>query len=151
MVLTIIFSKCRHFFSEEQTHTFLSTPVGCYPSFPFVFQEYDEEWGRKIQSEKFRFYNNQWLEMVESRQADECEPYLYDNDDRTDLFYSAGEGRACSVPVLLVIAFITCVCVTSTQYVCTSSSCLLSGLKLACRSHHVEVHGLFSFTNTEAF
>lgn len=28
--------------------------------------------------------------MVESRQADESEPYLYDNDDRTDLFYSAG-------------------------------------------------------------
>nr|XP_019956858.1 PREDICTED: kinesin-associated protein 3 [Paralichthys olivaceus] len=52
--------------------------------------EYDEEWGRKIQSEKFRFHNNQWLEMVESRQADESETYLYDNDnDRTDLFYSA--------------------------------------------------------------
>lgn len=29
--------------------------------------------------------------MVESRQVDEAEPYLYDNDnDRTDLFYSAG-------------------------------------------------------------
>lgn len=60
----------------------------------FIFQEYDEEWGRKIQSEKFRFHNNQWLEMVESRQADESEPYLYDNDnDRTDLFYSAGTIR----------------------------------------------------------
>ncbi|XP_041849149.1 kinesin-associated protein 3-like [Melanotaenia boesemani] len=55
-----------------------------------IIAEYDEEWGRKIQSEKFRFHNNQWLEMVESRQADEPEPYLYDNDnDRTDLFYSA--------------------------------------------------------------
>ncbi|XP_034038856.1 kinesin-associated protein 3-like isoform X2 [Thalassophryne amazonica] len=54
-----------------------------------IIAEYDEEWGRKIQSEKFRFHNNQWLEMVESRQADEAEPYLYDNDDRTDLFYSA--------------------------------------------------------------
>ncbi|KAM9323165.1 kinesin-associated protein 3-like [Pholidichthys leucotaenia] len=54
-----------------------------------IIAEYDEEWGRKIQSEKFRFHNNQWLEMVESRQVDECEPYLYDNDDRTDLFYSA--------------------------------------------------------------
>ncbi|KAG7276181.1 hypothetical protein CRUP_030605 [Coryphaenoides rupestris] len=52
--------------------------------------EYDEEWGRKIQSEKFRFHNNQWLDMVESRQAEEVEPYLYDNDnDHTDLFYSA--------------------------------------------------------------
>lgn len=55
-----------------------------------IIAEYDEEWGRKIQSEKFRFHNNQWLEMVESRQVDESEPYLYDNDnDRTDLFYSA--------------------------------------------------------------
>ncbi|CAJ1087362.1 kinesin-associated protein 3-like [Xyrichtys novacula] len=55
-----------------------------------IIAEYDEEWGRKIQSEKFRFHNNQWLEMVESRQADESEPYFYDNDnDRTDLFYSA--------------------------------------------------------------
>uniref|UniRef100_A0AAQ5ZYR5 Kinesin-associated protein 3b n=1 Tax=Amphiprion ocellaris TaxID=80972 RepID=A0AAQ5ZYR5_AMPOC len=55
-----------------------------------IIAEYDEEWGRKIQSEKFRFHNNQWLEMVESRQADDSEPYLYDNDnDRTDLFYSA--------------------------------------------------------------
>ncbi|CAB1419795.1 unnamed protein product [Pleuronectes platessa] len=55
-----------------------------------IIAEYDEEWGRKIQSEKFRFHNNQWLEMVESRQADESETYLYDNDnDRADLFYSA--------------------------------------------------------------
>ncbi|KAF0047421.1 hypothetical protein F2P81_001054 [Scophthalmus maximus] len=55
-----------------------------------IIAEYDEEWGRKIQSEKFRFHNNQWLEMVESRQADESETYLYDNDnDRTDLFYTA--------------------------------------------------------------
>ncbi|RVE62035.1 hypothetical protein OJAV_G00173320 [Oryzias javanicus] len=53
-----------------------------------IIAEYDEEWGRKIQSEKFRFHNNQWLEMVESRQADEPEPYLYDNE-RTNLFYSA--------------------------------------------------------------
>ncbi|KAM4624030.1 kinesin-associated protein 3-like isoform 2-T2 [Polymixia lowei] len=53
-----------------------------------IIAEYDEEWGRKIQSEKFRFHNNQWLEMVESRQAEDAEPYLYDND-RTDLFYSA--------------------------------------------------------------
>ncbi|XP_029930333.1 kinesin-associated protein 3-like isoform X1 [Myripristis murdjan] len=53
-----------------------------------IIAEYDEEWGKKIQSEKFRFHNNQWLEMVESRQADEAEQYLYD-DNRTDLFYSA--------------------------------------------------------------
>uniref|UniRef100_A0A4W6E8F3 Kinesin-associated protein 3b n=1 Tax=Lates calcarifer TaxID=8187 RepID=A0A4W6E8F3_LATCA len=59
-----------------------------------IIAEYDEEWGGKIQSEKFRFHNNQWLEMVESRQADESETYLYDNDnDRTDLFYSAGTHK----------------------------------------------------------
>lgn len=56
-----------------------------------VFQEYDEEWGSKIQREKFRLHNNQWLEMVENRQVDESDPYLYDNDnDRIDLYYSAG-------------------------------------------------------------
>lgn len=56
-----------------------------------LFQEYDEEWGSKIQREKFRLHNNQWLEMVENRQVDESDPYLYDNDnDRLDLFYSAG-------------------------------------------------------------
>uniref|UniRef100_A0A3P8WUU3 Kinesin-associated protein 3b n=1 Tax=Cynoglossus semilaevis TaxID=244447 RepID=A0A3P8WUU3_CYNSE len=55
-----------------------------------IIAENDEEWGRRIQSEKFRFHNNQWLEMVESRQADETETYLYDNDnERADLFYSA--------------------------------------------------------------
>lgn len=58
--------------------------------FYFIFQEYDEEWGSKIQREKFRLHNNQWLEMVENRQVDESDPYLYDNDDRIDLFYSAG-------------------------------------------------------------
>ncbi|KAL7849278.1 hypothetical protein SRHO_G00209010 [Serrasalmus rhombeus] len=54
--------------------------------------EYDEEWGRKIQSEKFRWHNSQWLEMVESRQMDEAEPYLYGDDpdglEQADLFYS---------------------------------------------------------------
>uniref|UniRef100_A0A7N8WQM5 Kinesin-associated protein 3-like n=1 Tax=Mastacembelus armatus TaxID=205130 RepID=A0A7N8WQM5_9TELE len=57
-----------------------------------IIAEYDEEWGRKIQSEKFRFHNNQWLEMVESRQADDAEVYFYDND-RTDLFYSTGTHK----------------------------------------------------------
>ncbi|XP_068196083.1 kinesin-associated protein 3-like isoform X2 [Antennarius striatus] len=55
-----------------------------------IVAEYDEEWGRKIQSEKFRYHNNQWLDMIESRQADDSEPFFYDNDNnRTDLFYSA--------------------------------------------------------------
>nr|XP_020480748.1 kinesin-associated protein 3-like isoform X2 [Monopterus albus] len=39
-----------------------------------IIAEYDEEWGRKIQSEKFRFHNNQWLVMAESRQDDGITP-----------------------------------------------------------------------------
>uniref|UniRef100_A0AAR2JAX8 Kinesin-associated protein 3b n=1 Tax=Pygocentrus nattereri TaxID=42514 RepID=A0AAR2JAX8_PYGNA len=62
-----------------------------------IIAEYDEEWGRKIQSEKFRWHNSQWLEMVESRQMDEAEPYLYGDDpdglEQADLFYSTGKSR----------------------------------------------------------
>ncbi|KAM6963400.1 kinesin-associated protein 3a [Aplochiton taeniatus] len=66
-----------------------------------IIAEYDEEWGKKIQSEKFRWHNSQWLEMVENRQMDEGgEPFLYGDDgepfmgngdilERPDLFYSA--------------------------------------------------------------
>ncbi|GCB67372.1 hypothetical protein scyTo_0008041 [Scyliorhinus torazame] len=64
-------------------------------------QEYDEEWAKKIQSEKFRWHNSQWLEMVENRQMDESEPCIYGDDgietyihegdilERPDLFYNA--------------------------------------------------------------
>ncbi|XP_067452223.1 kinesin-associated protein 3a [Thunnus thynnus] len=66
-----------------------------------IIAEYDEEWGKKIQNEKFRWYNGQWLEMVENRQLDEAgTPFLYGEDaesfigngdilERPDLFYSA--------------------------------------------------------------
>ncbi|KAM3875661.1 kinesin-associated protein 3a [Diretmus argenteus] len=67
-----------------------------------IVAEYDEEWGKKIQSEKFRWHNAQWLEMVENRQMDDVgEPLLYGDDDgepfmgngdvleRPELFYSA--------------------------------------------------------------
>ncbi|XP_038570903.1 kinesin-associated protein 3a isoform X1 [Micropterus salmoides] len=66
-----------------------------------IIAEYDEEWGKKIQTEKFRWYNGQWLEMVENRQMDEAgEPFLFGEDgesfigngdilERPDLFYSA--------------------------------------------------------------
>ncbi|XP_017311794.1 kinesin-associated protein 3a isoform X1 [Ictalurus punctatus] len=68
-----------------------------------IIAEYDEEWGRKIQSEKFRWHNSQWLEMVENRQMDEVEPFLYGDEgepflqgadilERPDLFYSAVDG-----------------------------------------------------------
>ncbi|KAI7809138.1 kinesin-associated protein 3 [Triplophysa rosa] len=57
-----------------------------------IIAEYDEEWGKKIQNEKFRWHNSQWLEMVESRQMEDTEPYLYGDDpddlDQPDLFYS---------------------------------------------------------------
>lgn len=65
-----------------------------------IIAEYDEEWGRKIQNEKFRWHNSQWLEMVENQQMDEAEPFMYDDEgepflqggdilERPDLFYSA--------------------------------------------------------------
>ncbi|KAG8436493.1 hypothetical protein GDO86_007550 [Hymenochirus boettgeri] len=66
-----------------------------------IIAEYDEEWAKKIQSEKFRWHNSQWLEMVESRQLDENEQYLYGDEpiepfihegdilERPDLYYNA--------------------------------------------------------------
>uniref|UniRef100_A0A8D0HGN9 Kinesin associated protein 3 n=1 Tax=Sphenodon punctatus TaxID=8508 RepID=A0A8D0HGN9_SPHPU len=66
-----------------------------------IIAEYDEEWAKKIQSEKFRWHNSQWLEMVENRQMDESEQYLYGDDciepyihdvdilERPDLYYNA--------------------------------------------------------------
>ncbi|XP_026871724.2 kinesin-associated protein 3a isoform X2 [Electrophorus electricus] len=65
-----------------------------------IIAEYDEEWGRKIQNEKFRWHNSQWLEMVENRQIDDVEPFLYGDEgepflqgghllERPDLFYTA--------------------------------------------------------------
>ncbi|XP_014024213.1 kinesin-associated protein 3 isoform X1 [Salmo salar] len=66
-----------------------------------IIAEYDEEWGRKIQSEKFRWHNSQWLEMVDNRaMGDDGEPFMYGDDgepfmhngdilERRDLFYSA--------------------------------------------------------------
>ncbi|KAM6938814.1 kinesin-associated protein 3a [Lycodopsis pacificus] len=66
-----------------------------------IIAEYDEEWGEKTQNEKFRWYNCQWLEMVENRPMDEAEePFLYGEDgesfigdrdllERPGLFYSA--------------------------------------------------------------
>nr|KAG5710596.1 hypothetical protein BaRGS_013242 [Batillaria attramentaria] len=65
-----------------------------------IIAEFDEEWARRIQLEKFRWHNSQWLDMVETRQAedmsdgymypdDNLDPYLQDADilDRPDLFY----------------------------------------------------------------
>ncbi|XP_062419707.1 kinesin-associated protein 3a isoform X3 [Pungitius pungitius] len=65
-----------------------------------IIADFDEEWGKKIQNEKFRWYNCRWLEMVENRPLEEArEPFLYGEDgesfigdrdflERPDLFYS---------------------------------------------------------------
>ena len=70
----------------------------------FSLQEFDEEWAKKIQLEKFRWHNSQWLEMVETRQMED-DGYMYGGDDgfgyiqdadildRPDLFYGA-PGRS---------------------------------------------------------
>uniref|UniRef100_A0A665WBB9 Kinesin-associated protein 3-like n=1 Tax=Echeneis naucrates TaxID=173247 RepID=A0A665WBB9_ECHNA len=64
-----------------------------------IIAEYYEEWGKKIQMEKFRWYNSQWLEMVESQMDEAGDPFLYEKEresfigngdilDRPDLLYS---------------------------------------------------------------
>ncbi|ESP00888.1 hypothetical protein LOTGIDRAFT_140251 [Lottia gigantea] len=68
-----------------------------------IIAEYDADWSKKIQLEKFRWHNSQWLEMLESRQVgdfnegymysdDGFDPYIQDSDilDRPDLFYNNG-------------------------------------------------------------
>lgn len=64
------------------------------------FQEFDETWAKKIQMEKFRWHNSQWLDMVESRQMED-EGLMYSDDvlgayiqdadilDHPELFYNA--------------------------------------------------------------
>uniref|UniRef100_A0A673ZKL7 Kinesin-associated protein 3a n=1 Tax=Salmo trutta TaxID=8032 RepID=A0A673ZKL7_SALTR len=65
-----------------------------------IIAEYDKECERKIQSEKFRWHNAQWLEMVENRAmgddgepsmfGDDGEPFMHSGDilERPDLFYT---------------------------------------------------------------
>nr|XP_018668779.1 kinesin-associated protein 3 isoform X1 [Ciona intestinalis] len=51
-----------------------------------IIMEYNEEWGKRIKLEKFRWHNSQWIEMVETQQQDDDEddmydlPYLRDDD-----------------------------------------------------------------------
>ncbi|XP_023931109.1 kinesin-associated protein 3-like [Lingula anatina] len=66
-----------------------------------IIGEFEEDWRKKIQLEKFRWHNSQWLEMVESRQIEDNEAFLYGDDsfgsyvqdsdilDRPDLFYGS--------------------------------------------------------------
>ncbi|XP_054719786.1 kinesin-associated protein 3-like [Uloborus diversus] len=64
-----------------------------------IISEYNEEWAKKIQIEKFRWHNCQWLEMIESQQMDDAD--FYDGEDSytpriqdflnpSDLLYGSG-------------------------------------------------------------
>jgi len=60
-----------------------------------IITECDPGWGVKIQVEKFRWHNSQWLQMVETPEVEIADdPLYYDEDsyhadilDRPDLFY----------------------------------------------------------------
>ena len=71
-------------------------------------KEFDEKWAKRIQVEKFRWHNSQWLEMVETRQMedfkdgslyadDNFEAYLQDADilENQDMFYGPGKRPCC--------------------------------------------------------
>ncbi|XP_008336260.1 kinesin-associated protein 3a isoform X2 [Cynoglossus semilaevis] len=45
-----------------------------------IIAEHDEEWGKKIQTEKFRWYNSQWLEMVNGQMDMAEDTFLYGED-----------------------------------------------------------------------
>ena len=45
-----------------------------------IISDYDEELAKKIQSEKFRFHNSQWLEMVENARVAEMRNFSFGNN-----------------------------------------------------------------------
>ncbi|KAG8182560.1 hypothetical protein JTE90_007297 [Oedothorax gibbosus] len=63
-----------------------------------IISEFNEEWAKKIQIEKFRWHNCQWLEMIESQQMDEADfygedsytPRIQDFLNPSDLLYGSG-------------------------------------------------------------
>lgn len=63
-----------------------------------IISEFNEEWAKKIQVEKFRWHNCQWLEMIESQQMDEADfygedsytPRIQDFLNPSDLLYGSG-------------------------------------------------------------
>lgn len=63
-----------------------------------IIKDYDEEWAQKIQIEKFRWHNSQWLEMIESQMEDEhkldlLDDYaMYNSDDALDPYMSVKEA-----------------------------------------------------------
>ncbi|KAA3675533.1 uncharacterized protein DEA37_0006692 [Paragonimus westermani] len=60
-----------------------------------IISEYDSNWGNRIQAERFRWHNSQWLEMIES---DSNQPTLIRTDPTTDAVMAAalaaGHARA---------------------------------------------------------
>ena len=45
-----------------------------------IISDYDEELAKKIQSEKFRYHNSQWLEMVENARVAEMRNFSFGNN-----------------------------------------------------------------------
>ena len=63
-----------------------------------IIAECDQEWGEKIQIEKFRWHNSQWLHMIDTQNSEDprdAEPLYYEDEssyhpdilERSDLFY----------------------------------------------------------------
>ena len=49
------------------------------PSLFLLLKDYDEEWAKKIQIEKFRFHNSTWLDMVENARGSAPNSNRYGN------------------------------------------------------------------------
>lgn len=65
-----------------------------------VIAEFDDEWAKRVQHEKFRHHNQNWLDMVESRQTDDVSDTFGEDEigrfiqgdemlNHPDLYYSA--------------------------------------------------------------
>jgi hypothetical protein len=87
----IAVSKLRHLLVTENNP---ENPV-------FETKEYDKDWSKKIQIEKFRWHNSQWLEMIENSRGDlEMDPtnhalmneYGIYNDDRLDPYMAVEDA-----------------------------------------------------------
>uniref|UniRef100_A0A3P8UMC3 Kinesin-associated protein 3a n=1 Tax=Cynoglossus semilaevis TaxID=244447 RepID=A0A3P8UMC3_CYNSE len=63
-----------------------------------IIAEHDEEWGKKIQTEKFRWYNSQWLEMVNGQMDMAEDTFLYGEDGEP--MVGDGSGLQCMFSAL---------------------------------------------------
>jgi len=93
------------------------------PGIIFI-KEYDEAWAKKIQTEKFRWHNSQWLEMMDSHRLED-DAMLYGDDrpggnvylqDADDLdrpeFYYGSQGNAIELHSSFVLSLLveSCIC-----------------------------------------